>query len=89
MQFYTKTADWRSPICNLEGVNVHFGVPIYILEAELEAAEVALGVLYRQGGIAENRGALLEAQKPTQNPKRTNEFERFVRTFAALTSSLN
>ena len=23
--FYTKTADWRSPICKLEGVNLHFG----------------------------------------------------------------
>ena len=41
MEFYTKTADWRSPI------------PFWNVHLE---AEIVLGVLYRKGGIPKKVG---------------------------------
>ena len=46
MYFYTKTADWRSPI-------TFWRVPIFILEAE-----IVLGALYRKGVIPKKGGTL-------------------------------
>ena len=46
MHFYTKTADWRSPI-------PFWRVSIYISEAE-----IVLGVLYRKGVIPKKGGTL-------------------------------
>ena len=51
--FYTKTADWRSPILFGGCQFTFWRAPIYILEAE-----IVLGVLYRKGVIPKKGGTL-------------------------------